>query len=173
MDLVRRLLAKIPDDRYASAADVRADLARLASSSAAVVVAPSAHGAPAVWKRLAWSASALGLVLVGYLVVTSGLLRPTSGAPRAPTVIRSIAVLPLDNYSGDPNQDYFAEGMTDELTANLATISQLRVISRGSAMQFKGKDRPRRLTLLRSSTWTRSWKVRCLGPATKCGSRRN
>ena len=51
-------------------------------------------------------------------------------------------MLPLDNYSGDPNQDYFAEGMTDELTANLATISQLRVISRGSAMQFKGKDRP-------------------------------
>src|SRR5678816_3735597 len=37
---------------------------------------------------------------------------------------------------------YFAEGMTDELTANLATISQLRVISRGSAMQFKGKNRP-------------------------------
>ena len=51
-------------------------------------------------------------------------------------------MLPLDNYSGDPNQDYFAEGMTDELTADLATISQLRVISRGSAMQFKGKDRP-------------------------------
>jgi len=51
-------------------------------------------------------------------------------------------VLPLDNYSGDPTQDYFAEGMTDELTANLASISQLRVISRGSVMQFRGKDRP-------------------------------
>jgi TolB-like protein len=51
-------------------------------------------------------------------------------------------VLPLDNYSGDSAQDYFAEGMTDELTADLATISQLRVISRGSAMQFKGKQRP-------------------------------
>ena len=51
-------------------------------------------------------------------------------------------MLPLDNYSGDPGQDYFAEGMTDELTADLATISQLRVISRGSAMQFKGAQRP-------------------------------
>ena len=139
---VRRLLAKTPDDRYASAADVRADLARLASSSAAIVAAPTADGAPAVQKRLAWSAAALGLGLVGYLIVTSGLLRPASSAPGAATVIRSIAVLPLDNYSGDPNQDYFAEGMTDELTANLATISQLRVISRGSAMQFKGKNRP-------------------------------
>jgi TolB-like protein len=59
-----------------------------------------------------------------------------------PQTIRSIAVLPLDNYSGDPQQDYFAEGMTDELTADLATISRLRVISRGSTTQFKGAQRP-------------------------------
>jgi serine/threonine protein kinase/Tfp pilus assembly protein PilF len=135
-DLVRRLLAKTPADRFASAADVRADLARLASPSGAIVAAPAA------WKWLAWSALALGLGLVGYVTVTSGPLRPASPTPDAATAIRSIAVLPLDNYSGDPNQDYFAEGMTDELTANLATISQLRVISRGSAMQFTGKNRP-------------------------------
>src|SRR4030095_9301627 len=67
---------------------------------------------------------------------------PPAPSVFAPGVIRSIAVLPLDNYSGDPGQEYFAEGMTDELTADLATISKLRVISRGSAMQFKGKDRP-------------------------------
>ena len=57
-------------------------------------------------------------------------------------MIRSLAVLPLDNYSGDSTQEYFAEGMTDELTAALATISRLRVTSRGSAMQFRGKSRP-------------------------------
>jgi adenylate cyclase len=57
-------------------------------------------------------------------------------------VIRSIAVLPLDNFSGDPNQEYFADGMTDELTTDLAKISALRVISRGSVMQFKGARRP-------------------------------
>ena len=51
-------------------------------------------------------------------------------------------MLPLDNYSGDPSQQYFADGMTDELTTDLATISQLRVISRGSVMQFKGDRRP-------------------------------
>ena len=68
-------------------------------------------------------------------------LQLTAGGDRA-CVIRSIAVLPLDNYSGDPSQDYFAEGMTDELTTDLATISQLRVISRGSVMQFKGSSRP-------------------------------
>ena len=73
------------------------------------------------------------------------MFRPGSRAPHAgsePHAIQSIAVLPLDNYSGDPNQDYFAEGMTDELTSDLATISQLRVISRGSVMQFKGAHRP-------------------------------
>jgi len=57
-------------------------------------------------------------------------------------VIRSIAVLPLDNFSGDPTQEYFADGMTDELTTDLASISALRVISRGSVMQFKGAHRP-------------------------------
>jgi adenylate cyclase len=57
-------------------------------------------------------------------------------------VIRSIAVLPLDNFSGDSSQEYFADGMTDELTTDLAKISALRVISRGSVMQYKGAHRP-------------------------------
>jgi adenylate cyclase len=69
--------------------------------------------------------------------------RPAAEAPSANVqAIRSIAVLPLDNFSGDPKEDYFADGMTDELTTDLATISRLRVISRGSVMQFKGEHRP-------------------------------
>jgi TolB-like protein/DNA-binding winged helix-turn-helix (wHTH) protein/Tfp pilus assembly protein PilF len=51
--------------------------------------------------------------------------------------IRSLAVLPLQNLSGDPNQEYFADGMTDELITDLAQIHSLRVISRTSVMQFK------------------------------------
>ncbi len=51
--------------------------------------------------------------------------------------MRSIAVLPLDNLSGDPNQEYFADGITDELITDLAQIHALRVISRTSVMQFK------------------------------------
>lgn len=58
------------------------------------------------------------------------------------SVVHSIAVLPLDDYSGDASQGYFADGMTDELTTQLATVSQLRVTSRSSAMRFKGRDRP-------------------------------
>jgi TolB-like protein/DNA-binding winged helix-turn-helix (wHTH) protein/cytochrome c-type biogenesis protein CcmH/NrfG len=56
--------------------------------------------------------------------------------------ISSLAVLPLDNLSGDSSQDYFADGMTDELITMLAKNSTLRVVSRTSVMQYKGVRRP-------------------------------
>ena len=58
---------------------------------------------------------------------------------RAP--IRSLAVLPLQNLSGDPDQEYFVDGMTDELITDLAQIHSLRVISRTSVMQFKNAQK--------------------------------
>jgi TolB-like protein/Flp pilus assembly protein TadD len=81
--------------------------------------------------------------LLGWVLFSRGHKRtasPTSDV--GPHLIQSIAVLPLDNYSADPVQEYFVEGMTDELTTDLATISQLRVISRSSTTQFKGAQRP-------------------------------
>jgi TolB-like protein len=51
-------------------------------------------------------------------------------------------VLPLANLSGDPSQDYYADGMTDELITALAENRSLRVVSRTSAMQYKGVSRP-------------------------------
>jgi adenylate cyclase len=60
------------------------------------------------------------------------------------STIRSIAVLPLENLSGDPEQEYFADGMTEALISNLAKIAELKVISRTSVMQFKGARRPLR-----------------------------
>ena len=61
---------------------------------------------------------------------------------RAPSNgIRSVVVLPFDNLSGDVNQEYMADGMTDELITALAKISSLRVISRTSAMHYKGARR--------------------------------
>jgi TolB-like protein/DNA-binding winged helix-turn-helix (wHTH) protein len=57
-------------------------------------------------------------------------------------VIGSLAVLPLDNLSGDSSQDYFADGMTDELITMLAKDSSLRIVSRTSVMQYRGARRP-------------------------------
>ncbi len=56
--------------------------------------------------------------------------------------IRSIAVLPFDNFSGDATQDYFADGLTDELITDLAQLGSLRVTSRSSVMQYKGAHAP-------------------------------
>jgi TolB-like protein/DNA-binding winged helix-turn-helix (wHTH) protein/Tfp pilus assembly protein PilF len=85
------------------------------------------------WPR-AWATSGVALLVV-LGIVTVWVLRP--GSHRSP-VIRSLAVLPLENLSGDASQEYFSDGMTDELITELGQISELRVISRTSAMTYKG-----------------------------------
>jgi TolB-like protein/tetratricopeptide (TPR) repeat protein len=68
--------------------------------------------------------------------------RSTRQLTSAATGIRSLAVLPLENFSGNPEQDYLADGMTEALISQLAEIHGLRVISRTSVMQFKGTRKP-------------------------------
>lgn len=68
--------------------------------------------------------------------------RSSVSAPSSPARIRSLAVLPLVHLSGDPEQEYFADGMTEALITDLAQIGDLRVVSRTSAMQFKGVRKP-------------------------------
>lgn len=82
------------------------------------------------------------LVLVVVLAVVFGLYlggvhHRLVGEPSVPR-IQSIAVLPLENLSKDPEQEYFVDGMTDELITNLAQVSALKVVSRTSAMRYKG-----------------------------------
>ncbi|MDH5315039.1 MAG: protein kinase [Gemmatimonadota bacterium] len=133
---VMRALAKAPIDRFGTARE-------FAEALTAAPPTPVAAGSR-LSSRSRWAVAGLALLVVaGYALVRSGVLGTGGAAGDAGgSQIRSIAVLPLDNYSGDPTQDYFAEGITDELTAKLASISELRVISRGSAMQFGGRNRP-------------------------------
>jgi len=86
------------------------------------------------WVRSAIAALAIGvLALAGYLGY-----RAWRSNSLARTSIRSIAIMPFDNVSGDPRQDYFADGMTEELIADLGRVSSLHVISKTSSMSYKG-----------------------------------
>ena len=85
--------------------------------------------------RLAIALTVLTLIAIGSgFWLASAYSRRTVAAPP----IRSIAVLPLENFSGDPSQNYFVDGMTDELITDLAKVSALRVISRTSVMRYRG-----------------------------------
>jgi TolB-like protein len=79
----------------------------------------------------------VGVILLGGITYWWGLHSRASQSGSADG-IRSIAILPLQNLSGDPKQDYFADGMTEELIADLGQIGPLRVISRTSTMSYKG-----------------------------------
>ncbi len=96
-------------------------------------VLPRYAPVPNAWKIIAIAL----LVLIAALVIWQ--LRPRIGSPPA---IRSLAVLPLESLSNDASQDYFADGMTDELITDLGQISALRVISRTSVMTYKHARKP-------------------------------
>ena len=89
-------------------------------------------------QKIVW---AIGVAVVGLLAVLAGLNLGGLLGGAAPGPITSIAVLPLKNLSGDPEQAYFTDGMTEALTAELGQIEALKVISRTSAMHYKATDK--------------------------------
>lgn len=101
----------------------------------AAVAAPTPPANERRWNP--WMITAVALALTTLLVVAVILSRATQPAP-----IRSLAVLPLENLSGDDSQEYFADGMTDQLIATLGQIGALRVISRTSVMPYKRVRKP-------------------------------
>ena len=110
------------------------------TETSATAEAPAAAAPPVSGKMSWWFVAAL-LILVTASLAVGYRIRAQSQKRQAARMIRSLAVLPLENLSGDPGQDYFADGITDELTTMLAKNRALRVVSRTSSMQYKGAKR--------------------------------
>jgi TolB-like protein len=137
-DLVRILshcLTREPSQRYQSAQDLAFDLKAVLAGSP--VSAPP-RAVPFRRSRRLW----MSMAAIALVVTLAGLFfaarhgRPVARAAVA-APITSLALLPLENLSHDPEQEYFADGMTQELNTQLARIGALKVISRTSAMKYK------------------------------------
>ena len=142
--VIERCLEKEAGHRYQRASEVGAALetAHSQQDPSSFAVSASASAADSR-KRSLWI---IGVIVVA--VLAAALLAANVGGLRdrafhrasAPG-IHSLAVLPLENLSGDPQQQYFADGMTEELTTELSQVSSLRVVSRTSAMRYKGTQK--------------------------------
>jgi len=137
--ILQKCLDKDPERRYQSAKELRIDLERLTTPV-------TAAAAPRAWPRRRALAT-LGALAAGAAVLLGlnvGGLRDRVAGLFGPPRLESIAVLPLANLSGDAEQEYFADGMTEELITHLAQIRALRVTSRTSVMPYKETKKPLR-----------------------------
>jgi eukaryotic-like serine/threonine-protein kinase len=141
--IILKCLDKDPDRRYQSATELLVDLRRLSLPSSGHTLPPPPSS---VWSRVAKLA---GYGVPGLLALAVGLTAMNVGGWRDRLLgrhrtpqIRSLAVLPFENLTGDAEQDYFADGMTEALITDLGQIQALRVISRTSVMKYKAARRP-------------------------------
>jgi serine/threonine-protein kinase len=142
--IIERCMAKNSEDRYGSTRDLAKDIQNIRyrdsekAIDATYEMPPSKHA----YRSIASLLAALVFLLVMLFAFNIGGLRDRLLVKTNHNRLESIAVLPLENLSGDKTQDYFADGMTEALITELAKIKALRVISRTSVMQYKGKRKP-------------------------------
>jgi TolB-like protein/Tfp pilus assembly protein PilF len=139
--VILKCLDKDPDRRYQSAKELLVDLRRLPSSGHTMPL-PSFSVWGRVTKLIGYGVPALLVLAAGLTAMNVGGWRDRLLGRTRTAQIRSIAVLPLGNLSGDPREDYFADGVTEALITELAQIGGLRVISRTSIMVYKGAKKP-------------------------------
>lgn len=140
--VIERAVAHDAQVRYATAGEFEADLA--GSLDAVRPRLPRPARSPITARAAGWVAAAAAIVVlgVGFAATRWRTDRNPPTAAAVPASVRSIAVLPLVNLSKDPQQEYFADGMTDELIGALGRFRGMTVISRTSSMQFKSSKQP-------------------------------
>ena len=148
-NIIARALEKDPAKRYQRVADLRADLQRVSETANSPIPATAAPGheasVPSIRERRTVAVVAVVatvLASLGVLVWHSQRASTPQRSTALPPAVRSLAVLPLDNLSGGSDNDYFSDGMTDELITALAGVRGWRVISRTSVMQYKHAQKP-------------------------------
>jgi eukaryotic-like serine/threonine-protein kinase len=135
--IVNKATAKNPQERYQSVDDMLVDLKAVQKGLRPAAAAQS-HTHSKRRSVFGYAAVAVAVAAVAFaLYLWIGNRRDDSGLPGR----TAVAVLPLDNLSNDPEQEYFADGMTEALITQLAQISALKVISRTSVMQYKNTAR--------------------------------
>jgi serine/threonine protein kinase/Tfp pilus assembly protein PilF len=140
--IILKCLDKDPDRRYQSATELLVDLRRLQPSSGYMLRPPLSPVRGRVAKLIGYGLPGLLVLAVGLTAMNVGGWRDRLlGRVHTPP-IRSLAVLPFENLTGDAEQDYFADGMTEALITDLGQIQALRVISRTSVMKYKAARRP-------------------------------
>jgi serine/threonine protein kinase/Tfp pilus assembly protein PilF len=139
--LINKALEKNLSLRYQHAADITADLRRV-QRDFDTGNGPRTSPKFLPRNRSVWLALPLAvlLLILALFAANVGGWRAQLLSSRGP-LIRSLAVLPMENLSRDREQEYFVDGMTDELTTDLSKISALRVVSRTSAMHYKNTDK--------------------------------
>ncbi len=139
--VIDKCLNKDPGQRYHSAGEVRAALETAGTASRTqkfLTVVTPVRGIWTLRNIVLLCTVAAMAVGVGYWAQA----RKSRKSFAVPGAIQSIAVLPLENLSGDPSQEYFADGMTDALITELSQIKKLRVMSRTTVMQYKRTQKP-------------------------------
>jgi len=144
--IIQKCIDKDPASRYQSARDLAVDLRRLQHGSSAETVFTHRPISPR-WRFLHSTAFLASFVALLASLLLSFLLIPRfrhllPSVLSNPPKIQSIAVLPLANLSGNPEREFFADGVTEELITQLGKSTGLRVISRQSVMQFKHTTLP-------------------------------